>query len=246
MVKLYSTLAPWYTLITAPKEYEEEATWYAEVLRDHATRPVTSVLELGCGAGANASFLKQWFRMTLVDASLEMLAECRKVNPDLELVHGDMRTFRCNHRFDAVFVHDAVSYMTTAADLKAVVETATVHLQPGGVALFCPDDLRENFRPGLDCGGHDGDDGRAARYLAWSSPGPTADTVTTDYAYLLRRADGTVDIAHDRHTTGRLATKLWRSTLEAAGLAATVLPLAHSEVSAERHHVVVGVKPAQD
>ena len=42
-----------------------------------------------------------------------------------------MRTLRLATTFDAVFVHDAVCYITTEEDLRAVADTAFVHTRPG-------------------------------------------------------------------------------------------------------------------
>jgi hypothetical protein len=36
------------------------------------------------------------------------------------------------------------------------IETADVHCRPGGVALFAPDYVRENFKPTTDHGGEAG------------------------------------------------------------------------------------------
>ncbi len=80
-----------------------------------------------------------------------------------------MRTLRLERTFDAVFVHDAIAYITTEDDLRATIETVAEHLRPGGAALLVPDTTRELFVPGTRHGGHDGDDGRSLRYLEWSS-----------------------------------------------------------------------------
>lgn len=243
-LKLYGTLADWYTLLTPPADYREEAVFYTALIRQHARRDVRSVLELGCGSGANASHMKQWFdEMVLMDLSEDMLRQCRQLNPDLEQRAGDMRTFRCNRRFDAVFVHDAVSYITTQKDLAAVVETAAVHLQPGGVALFCPDDTYENYSAGTDDGGSDGSDGRGVRYLAWSIPGPDENTVLTDYMYMLRDPDGSVRVEYDRHVTGRLSEATWTETLRSAGFEVRITALEHAEVEPGEHHTFVAIKP---
>jgi SAM-dependent methyltransferase len=200
------------------------------------------VLELGCGAGANALHMKRDFEMVLVDLSEAMLRQCRRVNPDLEAHVGDLRSFRYPRRFDAVFVHDAASYMLTADDVRAAVQTAALHLQPGGVALLCPDDLAETFVPGSEHGGHDGADGRSLRYLDWSVAGPD-DTVISDYVYMLREADGTLRVERDRHITGRLPTATWLDAIESAGLRGKAIALEHSEVAEDRHFVFVGVMP---
>ena len=115
-------------------------------LRPRADRPPRTVLELGSGGGNNASHLKARFEMVLVEPSDGMRAVSRALNPDANTVDGDMRTVRLGRQFDAVFVHDAVCYMTTEPDLRMAIDTAFVHCRPGGVALFAPDFVRENFR----------------------------------------------------------------------------------------------------
>ena len=169
------------------------------------------MLELGSGGGNNASHMKAHFpQMTLTDLSEGMLELSRTINPELEHVQGDMRTLRLGREFDAVFVHDAVVYMTTEADLRAAIETAAVHCRAGGVALFAPDHLRENFAPSTDHGGHDGEDGRGLRYLEWTwDPDPSDDTYTVDFAYLLREPDGTARVEQDRHLEGLFSRETW-------------------------------------
>ncbi len=147
--------------------------------------------------------------MTLVDRSPGMLAVSRGLNPECEHIEGDMRTVRLDRLFDAVFVHDAVMYMTTEADLRAAMETAFAHCQPGGAALFAPDHVRENFRPTTKHGGHDGD-GRSLRYLEWTwDPDPTDSTYNVEFAYLLREADGPVRVEQDRHVFGLFSREAW-------------------------------------
>lgn len=222
--KLYGELADWFQLLTAPEEYVEEADLYRRVLTEAAERSVETVLDLGSGGGNNASHMKTGFTMTLVDLSPQMLAVSRSLNPECEHVEGDMRTVRLNREFDGVFVHDAVSYITTQPDLAAVIETAFVHCRPGGAALFVPDHVRESFRPDTDCGGNDGD-GRGLRYLEWDwDPDPEDDTYISDFAYVLREKDGSVRVEHDRHVCGAFRRKVWLTLLEEAGFRAERRP----------------------
>src|SRR5215470_2973312 len=145
--RLYSDLAAWWPLISPPEEYAEEAAFAARLLGQTA-RPDREVLELGSGGGHSASHLRPRFTMTLVDASPGMLAVSRQLNPDCAHVEGDMRTIRLGRAFDAVFVHDAVDYMTSETDLRQVIQTAFAHCRPGGIAVFMPDHTAENFEPG--------------------------------------------------------------------------------------------------
>lgn len=238
---MYGELADWFHLVTSPHEYAVEAEFYGRVLRESSQIPVKSVLELGSGGGNNASHLKGTFDLTLTDVSEAMLALSERINPSCEHVQGDMRTLRLDREFDAVFAHDALSYMTTRDDLRAAVETASEHCRPGGVALFAPDHTRETFWATTDHGGHDGD-GRGLRYLEWTwDPDPADETYTVDYALMSKEADGSVRVVHDRHICGLFPRDVWLATIERAGFHATTRAGIEQETAAE---VFVGVKPA--
>ena len=212
--RFYGDLAPWWPLISPPDDYAEEAAFATSLLLT-ADGVVEHVLELGSGGGSNASHMKAHFAMTLVDLSPSMLAVSAELNPECEHVVGDMRDVRLGRTFDAVFVHDAIDYMTNEADLRKAIESAFVHCRPGGVAVLVPDHTTETFEPETDHGGVDGADGRAARAFWWTVA--DGDGVTTDYVFLLRDADGEVEVAHDRHHTGLFGRAVWRRLLEDAG-----------------------------
>lgn len=244
MPLLYEDLAPWWPLISPPEEYAEEAAFYERELRARCHGECETMLELGSGGGNNASHLKRRFRMTLVEPSAGMLAVSRALNPGLEHVQGDMRTVRLGRTFDCVFVHDAVCYMSTEQDLRAAITTAALHCRPGGAVLMAPDYVRENFRPGTDHGGHDGD-GRSARYLEWTwDPDPADTTCIADYVFALREADGTVRTAHDRHIEGLFPRDTWLRLLAEAGICAGSVPLEHSDLEPGAHEVFVGQRIA--
>jgi SAM-dependent methyltransferase len=182
--------------------------------------PKRTLLELGSGGGNNASHLKQRFECTLTDLSADMLALSGGLNPECEHLEGDMRTLRLGRTFDVVFIHDAIGYLTTEDDLCAAIETAAVHVRPGGVVILTPDATREIFKPGTDTGGHDGDDDRSLRYLEWTHAPepPDATTYVVDYAIALREPDGTVRVVHDRHTLGLFPEATWHRLIDEAGL----------------------------
>ncbi len=243
--RLYSDLAEWWPLMSAPQDYVEEAAFYSETLiRGSRSRPRT-LLELGSGGGNNASHMKRHFAaVTLVDPSPGMLAHSRRLNPECEHVVGDMRTIRLDRVFDGVFVHDAVTYMTTEEDLRLAMTSAFVHCAPGGAALFAPDALKETYRPGTECGGHDGE-GRSMRYLEWSwDPDPADTTSIVDYVYTLRDADGAVRIVHDRHLEGLFPRETWLRLLRDVGFEPEVVPFDHSELEPGSYQLFLARRPA--
>lgn len=212
--RLYTDLAGWFHLLTAPSDYAEEAARYRDLLDE--TGRIRTVLELGSGGGNNASHLKAHYELTLTDRAQDMLELSLTLNPECEHLVGDMRTLRLGRTFDAVFAHDAIAYLTNLDDLAATFATAAAHLEPGGVALFCPDDLVETFTPATRHGGHD-DGSRGLRYLEWSyDPDPTDHTCVTDMAYLLRDGDR-VEVVHDRHLCGLFGRDQWTRGLAEAG-----------------------------
>jgi trans-aconitate methyltransferase len=210
----------WWPLISPPEEYEEEATFAAGLLGT-ASIPVHEVLELGSGGGHNAFHLKRSFAMTLVDLSEEMLDVSRALNPECDHTQGDMRTVRLGREFDAVFIHDAIEYMTTEADLRRAMETAFVHCRPGGVAVLVPDSTTETFEAMTDHGGRDGADGSGVRYLDWVwDPDPHDTWTVVEYAFVLREADGSVDVVHETHRCGLFGRDVWLRLLAETGFRA--------------------------
>lgn len=218
-MRLYGELAPWFHLLTHPADYVEEASYYTRVIDEVTSGRARTLLELGSGGGNNASHMKARFDCTLTDLSPEMLELSRALNPECEHAQGDMRTLRLGRTFDAVFVHDAVMYMTTEDDLRAVIETAAVHAAPQGAVLLVPDTLRETFAPGVHQGGHEGPDGRSLRYLEWALAPATEGTVfEVDFAIMLREPGEQVRVVHDHHLFGVFRRDTWQRLIEEAGL----------------------------
>ncbi len=244
--RLYTERATWFHLLTAPAEYAEEAELYRQVLLETAPTPPRTLLELGSGGGNTASHYKRHFQSTLVDLSPEMLALSQSINPECEHIQGDMRTVRLGRTFDAVFVHDAVMYLTTAADLRQAMTTAFVHCRPGGVAIFAPDHVRETFVSTTEHGGHDGD-GRGLRYLEWTSDPDAADTTyVADFVYLLREEGQPLRYEYERHVHGLFRRADWLRLLAEVGFRATVRPVEHSELPPGSWELFVAIKPAPD
>jgi SAM-dependent methyltransferase len=183
-------------------------------------RPPGAILELGSGGGNTASHLAQHARLTLVDRSAAMLDVSRRLVPTAEHVHGDMRTVRLGTTFEAVLIHDAIMYMTNEQELLEALTTARTHLRPEGALIVLPDCVAETFAPGTETGGCDAGDGRGLRYISWSHAPAAGTTIeTTDFAILMRRADGSVEVVHDRHICGLFPRDTWRAVFVRAGFA---------------------------
>ena len=240
--KLYGELADWYYLLTHPDDYEEEAGIFHGTFEERTRIPIRTMLELGSGGGANALYLKDHYEMTLTDLSERMLGQSKTINPDCRHVVGDMRTLRLGEEFDAVFVHDAITYITTEDDLAATFATVVAHLRAGAMALIVPDDIAETYRPRTNSGGHD-IGGRSLRYVEEHMPPSAGSTVVEGRFTMTLRDDDGERVVTDVHRFGLFPRSSWTGLLARAGLEdVAVLPYVHSEVD-EPMEMFVGFKP---
>ena len=180
--------------------------------------------------------------MTLVDLAPGMLEVSQALNPECEHIQGDMRRVRLGRQFDIVFIHDAIVYMTTEADLRQAMQTAFIHCRPGGAVLLAPDHTRENFKPGTGHGGHDGGK-RSLRYLEWALEPDPDGTYLVVMAYLLREENGEVRCILDQHHCGLFSRDQWLQWMTEAGLEASGVPFVHSEIPPGDCEIFIGHKP---
>lgn len=241
-LRMYSDLAPWFHLLTAPADYAEEAEFYRKAIISACDRQPQTMLELGSGGGNNASHLKKHFQLTLVDLSHEMLTISERLNPECEHIQGDMRSIRLKRLFDVIFIHDAIMYMTNEGDLQRAMITAYMHCRPGGAALFAPDHVRETFRASTEHGGHDGKK-RALRYLDWTwDPIPGDSTYVSDMVYVLKDESHQPKVEYERHILGIFPRQTWLTLLRGAGFQPESIPFEHSEIEPGTCEIFIGRK----
>ena len=103
------------------------------------------MLELGCGTGIHAQMIASHGLSVLgIDLSPEMirLAQDRltplNISSDkLDLISGDVRTFRSDRRFDVVTsLFHVLSYQLTDDDVNSMLKTVSHHLVNGGLFIF--------------------------------------------------------------------------------------------------------------
>jgi SAM-dependent methyltransferase len=204
-------------MVSPPEEYEEEADIWEKTLRGKLGLGRHRILELGVGGGHLLSHLKHDFQATAVDISESMLVLSKKLNSQVKHHLGDMRDLRLNQTFDAVLIHDAVSYLLTEQDLTATFDTAKAHLRQGGLLIMAPDWFQETFS--------------GTRVMHWINstpagevtciehvrqPDPEDSTLESVFFYLWTE-NGRLRIEQDRHTTGLFALNTWLGLMRKAG-----------------------------
>ena len=148
-----------------------------------------------------------------------MLTHSRRLNPGAAHHVGDMRTVRLGETFDAAIIHDAIDYMLTEDELRAIFATARAHLRAGGLLILAPDHYTETFTsPSVD-DDTNSDGETTLTYVEYSIDlDPNDTTVETTYVFFIAR-DGELRVEVDRHTTGLFPVATWVRLLTEAGFA---------------------------
>lgn len=220
--RLYTDLAwLWPMWGDVADDYAHYCRHVTDLIGQHARHPAGTLLDIGCGGGKNVFNLKGKFSVTGVDLSPAMLAQAKALSPESTFVHGDMRTFRLGRTFDAVLMDDAISYMTCLADFAAAFQTASAHLNPGGVLVATPDVTTETFRQNrtvVTPATHA--DTRADVDVVFVEnvydPDPADEQYETTILYLIRD-HGNLRIESDHWTMGLFSLDTWRRVLRETG-----------------------------
>jgi len=215
--RLYGDLAYLWPLVSPPEDYAEEATCWQKLLFELLGPERHRVLELGVGGGHNLSHLAPELDGTAVDISPQMLKHSISLNPGFEHIVGDMRCIRLGRTYDAVLVHDAISYMTTLRDLSAVFTTAAAHLHSGGPLILAPDDFADTISlPRIECESPSQGD-LDLRYVMYShDPDPIDTSIETIFTFFIMER-GRLSVEFDRHITGLFPRSAWRRLMHTAG-----------------------------
>ena len=215
--RLYGDLAHLWPLMSPPDHYDDEARYWLRELRSRLAPGKRRILDLGTGGGYHLRPLTAEFDATAVDLSEAMLAHSRGLNPGVAHHVGDMRTVRLGETFDAVLVHDAISYMTTEADLLAVFATARAHLRPSGLLIVAPDDYTDTFKPPQVEYQTNRNADTELTYVEYSTDlDPTDTTIETTYVFFIKTGDK-LQVEVDSHTTGLFPMATWERLLAEAG-----------------------------
>ena len=125
------------------KDYGQECDLIEAILRQYDSRPVRSILDLGCGTGGHALPLaERGYEIVGIDRSEDMLAELRAKTlgrKDIR-VHaqpGNIRHLELDRRFDAALLMFAVlGYQIENDDVLGTLISARRHLEPGRLLIF--------------------------------------------------------------------------------------------------------------
>ncbi|MCW5519193.1 class I SAM-dependent methyltransferase [Aureitalea sp. L0-47] len=132
--------AHYYDLLYKDKEYSNEVEYILGLLRSKKSS-VSKILELGCGTGVHADlFAKHGIMVDGIDLSEQMIDLANKKygsNENLSFVVGDLTTYSSGKKYDVVLsLFHVMSYQNENDELIAAINTASDHLNAGGIFIF--------------------------------------------------------------------------------------------------------------
>ena len=130
------------------KNYQRES----EHLHDLISRIVPhaqTLLDVACGTGEHAKFLKQYYSVDGVDLNEKYLEAARRKNPCGTYRSADMTDFDLGSRYDVVTcLFSAIGYVKTAASAKRAIACMAQHVRPGGTLIVEPWFTPDRWKPG--------------------------------------------------------------------------------------------------
>ena len=100
-------------------------------------KPGAEILDIGCGTCVPVAqyLIQNGFHVVGLDQSAKMLEIARRVVPEAELIHGDMRELNFTRRFAAVIAWDSVFHIERAHH-QAIFQNIARLLTPEGWLLL--------------------------------------------------------------------------------------------------------------
>lgn len=148
MNKVYGELAGYYDQVHSDKDYEREVEIVHGIIQQNKKTKGNSLLDAACGTGKHIEFLKAHYDAVGIDFNPEMLRIARRNNPGVDFIEGDMQTFDCNRKFDAITcLFSSISYLTDKDKLRKAIGNFSKHLEPGGVLVMETSITKEEYHP---------------------------------------------------------------------------------------------------
>lgn len=216
MLNPYERSAQVFDLYYSWLDYKTHAVTIHEAIA--ARKPgASSLLELGCGTGRYMEQLQQWYDTEGLDISESMLTVAHRRLPGAVFHLDDMTAFELGKTYDAVVcLFSSIAYVTSLADLGAMIRCSAQHLNPGGVLIIEP-----WFSPDAWTDGHiasrvvEGDGVKVARLDTSTVDGNRA---VMRWAWAVAWEDGDADAYVEEHPTGLFTVAEYDTLLREAGL----------------------------
>jgi len=154
-----------------------------------AVPAASTILDVACGTGEHARFLKEHYAVDGVDINENYLRAARLKNPAGNYTRADMTDFDLGRTYDVVTcLFSAIGRVTTFERLERAIACMARHVRPGGVLIVEPWFTPDQWNPG-SLFVHVGEIG-AAKVCRMSLSGRDGDVSILLYHYLRGTPEG--------------------------------------------------------
>ncbi|MDO5836686.1 MAG: methyltransferase domain-containing protein, partial [Methanobacterium sp.] len=100
--ELYRAFARFYDLIYQWMDYRGEVEFIEKMVNLYLDSGGNDLLDVACGTGNHAQYLKNSFRVVGLDLNQEMMKIAREKVPEMELIQGNMKEMNLEKDFDVI------------------------------------------------------------------------------------------------------------------------------------------------
>jgi ubiquinone/menaquinone biosynthesis C-methylase UbiE len=129
------------------KDYARECDRLRAVI-DEAVPGARAILDVACGTGEHAKFLKQRYAVDGIDINESYLGAARLKNPAGTYIPADMMDFDLSRTYDVVTcLFSAIGIVRTFERLESALICMARHVRTGGALIIEPWFTPEQWRP---------------------------------------------------------------------------------------------------
>ncbi len=130
------------------KDYARECQRIRELI-DGSVAGARTILNVACGTGNHAKFLKDHYAVDGVDINPDYLRAARGKNPSGHYACGDMTDFDLGRTYDVVTcLFSAIGNVKTVDRLERAIACMARHTRPGGLLMVEPWFTPDRWNPG--------------------------------------------------------------------------------------------------
>jgi SAM-dependent methyltransferase len=135
---MFDKSAQYYDVIYSLKDYKKES----EKIRNYilGINPnVKLILDVACGTGEHAFYLKDYFNVDGIDLNKEFVGIANQKNAKGEYFCGDMTSFDLDKKYDVVMcLFSSIGYVQTIENVVKTLKQCKAHLNDEGMILVEP------------------------------------------------------------------------------------------------------------
>jgi SAM-dependent methyltransferase len=170
------------------KNYARECERLRSLIGE-AVPGASTILDVACGTGEHARFLKDHYAVDGVDINQNYLRAARLKNPAGDYTRADMTDFDLGRTYDVVTcLFSAIGRVTTFERLERAIACMAHHVRPGGALIVEPWFTPDQWNPG-SLFVHLGEIG-VAKVCRMSLSGRDGDVSILQYHYLRGTPEG--------------------------------------------------------